>query len=260
MEKELPIFKVHDTEFFVDVFQCLLIKKDDPTKHASFMHFQCGGGFYLGEFDSRINEFSFEFAEEYETLIYETEIPCMAKLDREGMLRKYGIEKDDPERYKWDRDFKCDPALLATRISGNLPTITLGNDLFQVDVNRGLLTEVGNADNYILLRKLGWDKTGTFYNGFYDTKIKNIVNINDGRQKIPDSVLGLEIPNQSILDSYGYLLKTQGAYEGMINEFPLHKDLRAKVVPMTKEWINETISTTRQRAEFNKEKKTRFKI
>src|ERR1700761_4504127 len=109
MERELPIYNIHGTEFIVDIENNELRQKGKEDNFISFLDMTDKGTHYSFYYDKDRKEMSIGNKADHEGIIL-TDIPPMARLDPEAMSKKYGVPVDEVKNMK-DFDIIVDKEL-----------------------------------------------------------------------------------------------------------------------------------------------------
>lgn len=136
MERELPVIKLAETEFLVDVENLQIVQKENQKNTIS-----------IDEMDDGGNGYSFTYCRNNKTIVgpgwqkpdlIRVNIPEFVEMDPEGMAAKYGLSLSELIG-KTDFDVMVDQEALELRLKGNLPTIEIGGHIFYVDIHMDML-------------------------------------------------------------------------------------------------------------------------
>jgi len=201
MERKLPIWKIDNVAYQVDVDYGLLRQVTRPERIIPFVELEdTGTGYRRSGKDGAV-------------------IPYMVKLDPQGVGSKYNIPINQlPQR---DSELKCDRKLLADRLQGKLPTIDIAGHPFFVDLRLDLLRPKDDFKTMgIKLSQLPVDRSNSSFQFFYDAQEHLPVSYDPNWKVAPEGLMAIEIPRELVLDPIGTLNK----YSNVLKEKYPFKD------------------------------------
>lgn len=237
MESRLPTFTLESTTYLVDVDYGLLREKENFTHVLDFHEMDWLKTHYAIS-DHRGNVLT---------------IPPMVKLDPEGMALKYGLPLADLPQT--DDGLKCNAALMAERLMGALPTISICGHEFFVDLRLDLLRPKDDFSTMgIQISHLTEMTPNDGYAFLYDPATRKQVLFDRSWTQIPRGIVAVEIPDVVTMDVVGWIYSFDNShelrqkyvfgnrkealnfrwgksYENIVNRHPIRKGLQARVIP-----------------------------
>lgn len=138
--------------------------------------------------------------------------------------------------------------LLERRLSGILPEISIGKDLYLIDWNLRELRMKEMPEKRIDIRHLPLTTDGKSYQFFYNTANSEQVRLSDHLKKLPKNVVLVEIPNETVLDPIATAREFRKADTALLARFPIMANLEAKLTPLEQTAIGALIQqNNRQR-------------
>ena len=135
---ELPVYKIKDTDFYVDVMSNRLLEKGNLRNTILFSQMDYKGRYYELDFNPRIKNVG--------SSIHPGEqlrVPQLVKLDAFGLAVKFDKSVAEVEKLS-DFELMVDQDLLEKRLSGELPKMLVCGQYFFVDLENGLLRPEGH--------------------------------------------------------------------------------------------------------------------
>ncbi|OJV52273.1 MAG: hypothetical protein BGO31_05430 [Bacteroidetes bacterium 43-16] len=243
MERVLPTYEIAGIPFIVDVDYSLLRHPEDERYTISFLNdLEDKGSHYDLYMDKTTMEpavYQLRTPDDGNTLIFN--IPQMVQLDPEGVAFKYGIAPNMlPEK---DIDCTMNPEVFKKREMGQLSVIDICGHPFFIDVRNGLLQPKDDFTTMgIELSKLEVDDSGTAYLCLYDPQKHTTVTLDPKIKKIPRGIVALQIPSETILDSYA-VARQYNLLESTdwFRKFPVRTNLSARIIPWEKTSLPELV-------------------
>ncbi|MDR6919513.1 hypothetical protein [Chryseobacterium sp. 2987] len=172
--KILPEIDILGTTFQFDIDWIVLIEKGDPYNEIYFDAMEDYGTHYEFLYNvehknySHIGNLDFgdpfdghlEIKKENNETVFRISIPRISELDPHGMMNKYGCSLDDLKNLT-DFEIIVDQEVYRRRVAGEMVTIDIGGQIYEVDVNHNTLHSKHNPENDI---DLGW----FYYDYFID--------------------------------------------------------------------------------------------
>jgi hypothetical protein len=132
--------------------------------------------------------------------------------------------------------------LLARRLMGALPHIDIAGIDFTVDWRLRELRETAEPWNKIDLNLLSESESGEEYLGLYDTKEKQLYDLDDNITTVPENVVGLEIPHEIKLDPVAVAREYGIDIVQFVQLNPIVKDMKALIRPITETGLPEMVA------------------
>jgi hypothetical protein len=242
--KEPVIFTIEGTSFVVDIDLQVLRQSDNASNEISFIN-------DMVDFESHYRLF-YDPARlngprgGYDpATLKEINVPKLIELDPEGMARKYGFE---PGELKDKTDFQVivDQQLLEQRHLGALPKINIAGEEFFVDLRLQELRHAKNFHPIISLKSFELTNDGWKYEAYYNTVMKQVVEIDPKLTEFPDGVIKIQIPNEIGLDPVGTALQYGMNERDLLRRHPIQKDLKAEIIPLSETHIPSLIRQNRE--------------
>jgi len=132
--------------------------------------------------------------------------------------------------------------LLARRLMGVLPHIDIAGVDFTVDWRLRELRETAAPWNKINLESLRESESGEEYLGLYDTKEKQLYDPDINLTRVPENVVGLEIPHEVKLDPVAVAREYGVNIVQFVQQNPIEKDLKAFIRPVAETGLPEMVA------------------
>lgn len=241
MERTLPTLDIEATAFIIDVARQELRERDDPANTISFLEMKDHGTHYILRYDPDVRNLPEVFGKE----IIEVSVPQMVTLDPEGMSLAHGVGLSQLKG-KTDFDLIVDQDLVKQRRNGQLPVIEIAGHPFYVDVRIGLLRP---KDDFSTMG-ISFDAIDhclkvdeRMYEINYNPASKEFVYV-DYRNitSMPEGVIIVEIPHESILDPIAYARKYGFDEREMLRANPPQEGMKARTVPWKETPIEEILA------------------
>jgi len=245
MKKEMQgkTIVIEGTSFKINIEQQALIEQDDPENTISFVtQMKDCGDHYEMEYNRRLKNTQDTADTENVVTI---EVPTLIELDPEGMAARYDLTIGDLKN-KTDFEVIVDQHLWQQRQSGVLPTIDIAGEHFVIDLR---LQEFRHAQNFtpiISLRSLDLDSKGDHYMAFYHPFLRQVVNIDPKLTEFPEGVVAIKMPNELGLDPIAAARKYRIDEKVLARLYPMQKELKADIVPLSETGIPALIQKNRQ--------------
>jgi hypothetical protein len=238
------IFTIEGTTFLVDIDKQVLRQTNNPANEISFIHdMQDQGAFYHLLYDLDEQNAAHDLFDQGRVKVIE--VPQMTDLDRDGMAAKYGLS---PELVMGKSDFELivDQGALDQRLNGILPQIDIAGEAFIVDLH---LHELRNQQFFfpvISLKSFELTNDGWNYEAFYQPVMKQVVEIDPKLTEFPEGVIKIRIPNEIGLDPVATARQYGMDEREMLRRYPIQKDLKAEVIPLSETNIPALIQCNRE--------------
>ena len=250
MERKMPTYTIEGTEFIVDVGKNELRQLDNPSNTISFHDMLDRGTYYSFSFDKEKKNLPTPFKPPTQDIVRVT-LPQMVHLDPLGMAAKHGLTVADLQG-KHDFDIMIDQQLLTQRLNGILPLIKIAGHDFIVDLRLNELRPMNDFSTRINLNDLDVSNDGEKFLCFYHVPTKQVVTVTPTVTKLPKDVVMLEIPNELILDPVGIARKNGLADIAFLKQYPLQRNLEAKVIPLSETGLPALIKKNKEQAAMQK--------
>jgi len=255
MQRQLPIITIQGTSFIVDVAKGELRQSDNPANSISFDDMQDKGTHYSFSYDRIEKNLPSSFKSAGNDIVKVT-ILQMVDLDPMAMAEKHGLEITKLQG-KNDFELIVDQQVLVERLNGRLPTINIAGHDFIVDLRLNELRPENDFSTRIDLRNLDISNDGEKFLCFYHPASKNVVEINPALMDLPKGVVMLEIPNELNLDPVAVARKYGLEDREFLRQYPLHKKLEAKVIPLSETGLPALILKNKQAIAKQQQKATK---
>lgn len=255
---DLPIIRIRDKDFIVDVYNKLIVLNEERGHEICFSEMYYGGDHY----SFMMNPSTYDLPKSWDNPIdmVEVKIPQMCDLHPEGMRRKFAIDDHLPLPLH-DSDFKCNEDLLNQRINGELPRIKIAGKEYIIDLalrelRSYILPDEPYLPSFIDLRKV--DSTAKSHQFFYDIQKHQQVDLNPNAVVLPRNVKIVEIPLEERLDPVATALHYNLNIKDVIKHFPIESNLVGRIIPIKKSLYAETFRENQRTAAA--QKKTAMKV
>jgi hypothetical protein len=171
-------------------------------------------------------------------------VPLMIELDPAGMAAKYGFTEAQLEG-KTDYEVIVDQEALQQRLAGVLPRIDIAGEQFTVDLRLQELRHAGNYHLMLSLKSFDLSPDGWKYEGYYDTYLRQVVDIDPKLTEFPDGVVKIQFPNEIVLDPVGVASQYGIEASALLRRYPIKSDLKADVIPLSETHIPALIQHNR---------------
>jgi len=139
------------------------------------------------------------------------------------------------------RNLFTDQELLALRLAGRLPRISIGADDFIVDWSRKELRLEEDATKCISLENLPLTEDGKKYLCFYDPVEKAVITIPENITQMPKGIVLLEIPIEHALDPVGVARSYGQPDTFLLDIYPNKAWLTARIIPVEQSGLPELV-------------------
>lgn len=256
-EKRLPVYKIYETDYLVDVDRNRFYEKNNILNSMYLFDmavFSQGYGFWYDKKSKNLGPGDSTDAEEEYILI-----PCLTKIAPEEMARKYG--KDISEVIgKTDYEIMVDPEVLKNRKDhGAIPTMDLAGHPFYPRVRENLLQPKDDFStmgiSYDFMERYLYPNSRGYLIPF-DPKKHNIREIDlDTVTEYPKDIIPVEIPLMHESDPFGYARKHQLSLREFLMEYPPKAHITTKIYSWKETRLPEIIEANRKKLQHNREVK-----
>lgn len=132
-------------------------------------------------------------------------------------------------------------SLLEKRLTGELPTITIGKVDFVIDLAHNELREAGNPAHKLPINNMTVSQDGKSLYCYYHIGRHEIYQPADDIKSLPKNVRLLQIPSKERLDPYGLAIQSGKNVKGFLSEHPLSEKLSAVMYPLSESRLPEII-------------------
>lgn len=250
--KVTPSFDIEGTLFIVDVEKQVLREFQNPANEISFIdHMVDKGTHYELRYDPGTNSVAAKHLSDDAVIM--ADVPQMTQLDPYHMAKVYGIPE---EQLKGKPDFEVivDQEALAIRKNGKLPLIDINGEPFVVDLR---LHELRHAELfYPIISLKSFDISGEegHYEGFYNTIMKQVVEIDPKLLEFPDHVVKIRLPDEVELDPIAIARDYGMDEKELLRRYPIQKDLKAEIIPLSETGIPALIQRNKELLQKEHEK------
>jgi hypothetical protein len=240
-ERELPTYKIHGTEFIVDVNQLELREKDNPKNVIS-----------ISDIDEKaIQGYKFWYSPKSKSLTTYAEqgaklaeIPDFVKLDPIGMAKKHNISEDKIAEMD---DFKLmvnQDTFDKIAYKGIIPTIDIAGHTFHID----LFNDKLHPKDDIWSRGIIFSELKYYYshkdNTFtipYNQRTHTFQEVSLKVKEIPEDLIVVQIPGKRTLDPIGQNKAGNLNISDYLKKEGVHLHFEAKVIPWHQTRFAETV-------------------
>jgi hypothetical protein len=240
-ERELPTYKIHGTEFIVDVNQLELREKDNPKNVISISDMDekaiQGYKFWYNPNNKSLTT----YAEQGAKL---AEIPDFVKLDPIGMAKKHNISEDKIAEMD---DFKLmvnQDTFDKIAYKGIIPTIDIAGHTFHID----LFNDKLHPKDDIWSRGIIFSELKYYYshkdNTFtipYNQRTHTFQEVSLNVKEIPEDLIVVQIPGKRTLDPIGQNKAGNLNISDYLKKEGVHLHFEAKVIPWHRTRLAETV-------------------
>jgi hypothetical protein len=242
--REAPIYVIEGTSFLVDVDRQVLRQTNDPDNEISFINqMQDHGSFYRLLYDPDARHAAGHLTDQNRVVVID--IPQMTALDPEGMSEKYGIPAVQLAR-KADFDVIVNVELLQARLSGQLPTIEIANELFTLDLRLREFRFVQDPLITISLRSFNLSQDDDRYEAAYNPLLRQVVAIDPKLTEFPDGVIMIRLPNEIGLDPVSVARQYGIDEKEFLRRYPIQSSLKAEIIPLSETNVPAMIRRNRE--------------
>jgi hypothetical protein len=260
MERELPVIKIAETEFLIDVENLQLVQRENRKNTISIEEMHDGG-----------NGYNFRYCRNNKTVqgpgwqkpdLIKVYIPEFVEMDPEGMAAKYGLSLSELKG-KSDFDIIVDQEALEKRLNGRLTTVDIAGHLFYVDIPMDMLRPHDdflskgirfddiefyvddNADEYIIPYHPGRHE-------FQDIDLDNIV-------EFPKDLILVAFPHERFLDPVAINRKAGYDLTAGLKYRPVQSHFKARIVNVKETVLKRIMDDNRNRKEKREVKEAKSK-
>lgn len=255
MERALPVLIIEGTEFTADAVQLELREKKNPENVISFENMRDVGDGYCFEYSGKEKNLPSLFNSKSVTV----KIPEWVVIDPLGMAEKYGVT---PQCLQGKTDFELmiNQEALDCRINkGMLPTVSIADHLFYVDLRMGMLRpkddflSKGIVFSEIELYHL---EESDEYLIPYNTKTHEFQEVDWGKiTEHPKDLIAIKFPSEWKLDPIGWNRLTRVDLHDGLKHTGLCSHFNAEIIPWEKTFLDNVIRENRERENQLKENK-----
>lgn len=230
--KELPIYNILGTDFYIDINSQSLTEINEPTNIILFsdMHDK------LTHYEMRYQRGLRNWPEGVEPLEESTaiKIPQMTALDPVRMAKRYALTVQDISG-KSDFEVMVDINAYNRRMGGELPTIDFDGHRYQVDLSLQRLRSLyGIFYDDIPFSQIGayYDRENKRYVIPFDPETCSIPKIDYGKMdRLPDGMHIYSFPHESELDRMAWNIREGHNIHYRLKEYGLKMEFEAQRSP-----------------------------
>jgi hypothetical protein len=228
--REAPIYVIEGTSFLVDVDRQVLRQTNDQENEISFINqMQDHGSFYRLLYDPDERKAAKDLFDQSRVMVID--IPQMTALDPEGMAVTYGVPMAQLTG-KADFEVIVNPELLQARLAGQLPTIEIADELFNLDLRLRELRHMQDPSLKISLRSFNLSKEGNHYEAAYHPVSRQVVQIDPQLTEFPEGVIMIRLPNEIRLDPVSVARQYGIDEKEFLRRYPIQSNLIAEIIPL----------------------------
>jgi len=257
MLRVLPLIDIHGKQFIVDVAKTEIRQLGEPQNTISFNDMIDCGNQYTFLYDTRLQGTPRADSQDPSSFV-QINIPSMVQLDPVGMAEKYGKTVEEIKG-KTDFEVMVDPKLLEKRLGGKLPLIDIAGNTYIIDLRLKELRLESDPFNRINLRNLEFSSDGEHYQFYYNSSSKQALTTSPSLSPYQDGISFIEIPNDLGLDPVQVAREYKIDTNDLLRRYPIQKDLKAKVTPLTKELYKTLLSRLRNPSKASLKQKAKSK-
>lgn len=237
-QREMPIYRLGEIDFRVDVRQLLLsdLHKPENIIKLDDLHFTEGKYVAYLDGDGKLASVTGKLGTEFQ-------LPQMVVLDPEGMAEVHGKTIEEIRRLT-DFDLLVDKDIFSERIGGRKPILEVMGTTFSVDSLEGTLT---SETSQILLFELDIYIKDDYYEFPYNTESKTLADLDfETITAIPENTVWVRIPLDYQLDPVGWAqLIGSDPKDACVNHMP-KREMSAECIPWKNTKIYEIMERNRK--------------
>ncbi len=172
-----PTYRLHETEFYVDVDNYRLKQVANPENSISFRDMVYWDDCYEIKYDKSIKNVPSEFDYNPDNIVLLT-VPHLTRLNPEAMALKYNLPLEKVQGLK-DFDLMVDKDLYDLRMTGKQPIIKIHKEDFYVHLFARRLSHTKDITSHLELRDFSHSEEDGIYHGLYDTKNREVVKVDE---------------------------------------------------------------------------------
>lgn len=249
MEKQVLKIFIEDALFEIDLKERSISAADNPNFKVWFKDLEVIDGDYRLGYDwkmQRLCPFSTDLPKEHFHLIHLPESLLQPTQESITAFNELSVRH-------------CTGVLVAdedieARLRGELPKIDIAGSLFYVDWRLRELRSVEDPTTRLNLRDMEMNNEGDKYLCLYHTEYKAIYIPTQYTKQIPEKVVVLEIPYELKLDPIGVARQFELPDTAMLKDFPIEKNLKATVKPISKTEAQQMLDNIRRQYQNRNER------
>lgn len=255
-ERVLPTYKIHATEFIVDVNQLELREKNNPKNVISIsdMDEQSIEGYKF--WYSPISHSLTTFSEQGAKL---AEIPDFVKLDPIGMAKKHSIPEDKIAEI-FDFNLMVNQEVFdKIAHQGIKPTLDIAGHPFYIDLDKGTL----RPKDDIWSRGIIFSELEYYYSHKekayivpYNEKTHTFQEVSLNAKEIPENIIVVRIPHENTLDPICKNKRFDFNKSDYLKKAGVHLHYEAKVIPWHQTQFAETVKRNNEKEIKTEQKKS----
>lgn len=261
MNRALPIHRISNTEFYVDVKLSELREVENPRNTISFNWLKDEGThytFHYDGFDKNIADYTSYFMREIGSdereekyndnedlwkLLYPSweqeqqdniiKVPQMVTLDPEGMAMHYGMSIDSIKG-KTDFEIMVDQVAYRQRMNGILPEFKICGYRYDVDLREYALIPNGKIRgpqiNLLDLEKISWNFERDYWVCLHPETM-TIKTVDATKLlSVPEDLIIIEIPTLEKLDAVNYARQNGKDIKSCVRQWGIKMQQTAKII------------------------------
>ncbi|EHQ27016.1 hypothetical protein Mucpa_2908 [Mucilaginibacter paludis DSM 18603] len=260
-ERELPMYRINDVDFFVEVSKARLREVGNPGNTISFIHnMTYNGNHYVLYYDPRLKNVADSIFDDGVAVV---SLPMMSALDPDGMAQHYNRPMERVVGCA-DYDVMVDPQQMLKRtVLNELPVIMVLDHPFVVDIENDLYQpkhDIRTMGIYISRMRDDADDQQEFYHILYDPEQHRRIPVDwFAMTAIPEGLVVLELPHERVADPVGYAQKYNLDQRKLTMEFPPKAVHHARVIPWEQTQIPKVILANQKKERQQQKKRIRKK-
>ncbi|PUV24439.1 hypothetical protein [Sphingobacterium athyrii] len=256
MKRRLPVIEIEGTPFYVNISRFALVEYGNPENEISFLHMKdCNTNY---EFNYNPKTKNLSRGKENGEAEIPVKVPRLGVLDPQGMMESYNCTLEELKtRTDYGIIVDHNKKIHNRRVSGELPTIDLAGNIYEVLYEENSLRPKGWKGETISLydyRQSYYDEDEQMFYLYYDTRKNKVVDParEDSWDKIEDHIM-VKVRDVAALDCIKSSEKEGNAYTGVIFcNVQLHHV--AETIPLKKNDI-EDMESRKLREEYEENRK-----
>ena len=191
----------------------------------------------------------------HESELYTTRDKYIAMSFLKELINEWDFNRRDQSRNRLGDPVQQQKAteLLALRLTGKLPHITIAGADFTVDWRLRELRETAAPWNRIDINNLRESESGEEYLGLYNTEEKRLYHVDNAMTVLPENVVHLGVPNEIKLDPVAVAREYGIDINQFVRENPIMETLTAVILPISETGLPELVQENLKKATDTRE-------
>ncbi|HRN55619.1 MAG TPA: hypothetical protein PLL71_04175 [Agriterribacter sp.] len=254
MKRRLPEHMIEGTAFVIDVDKRELRQSDNPANVIRFEDMDYTGSSYRLKYDLDRKNLPYGLNS---SPVKEIIVPELVTLDPEGMAARYRLPVSVIKQ-KNDFEVMVNAELLAKRMNGMLPVVSVAGHDFFVDYRLGELRASDDFNTSIRLHELDYFIEDELYRGFYHVPSRCMLEVNPVTIKeIPEGLVMLEIPIDRKLDPVAFAREEKLDIKATVIKYPPEEKTVLRTIPAEQTNLSRLVRTNQKPRQQHETEKLR---